>query len=90
VKAIFADHGRDLAFIKVEATGAPHLMLAEISKVVPGQSVVAIGNPAAGMRDTATRGIVSAMRANPSLGHGKWIQTHAAINPGNSDGPLPN
>ncbi len=89
-KVIFVDHGRDLALVKVEAAGVPHLTLAALSTVVPGQPVVAIGNPAAGLPDTVTRGIVSAVGASPSLGRGKWIQTDAAINPGNSGGPLLN
>ena len=66
----------------------PHLVLADLSSVAAGQSVVAIGNPGGGMPNSVTKGIVSAVGPKPELGAGIWIQTDAAVNPGNSGGPL--
>src|SRR5262249_15068402 len=64
------------------------------SALMPGQTVLAFGNPF-GFRFTVTRGIVSALnRSNPFADDrrkpGEFIQTDAAINPGNSGGPLIN
>lgn len=89
-KVVYVDPNLDLALVKVEGPDSPHLVLADISKVRAGQTVVAIGNPALGMRNTVTKGIVSAVGPDPEGGNGIWIQTDAAINPGNSGGPLLN
>ncbi len=79
----------DLALVKVEGTGIPHLSLADVASVRPGQTVVAIGNPGPGLPDTATKGIVSAV-GKLEREPGTWVQTDAAVNPGNSGGPLLN
>ena len=92
-KLIGADPLTDLAVLKVNATGLPSAPLGDSTKLHPGQSVLAFGNPM-GFRFTVTRGIVSALnRPNPSADRrspGQFIQTDAAINPGNSGGPLVN
>ena len=92
-KLIGADPLTDLAVIKVDATGLPSAPLGDSTKLHPGQSVLAFGNPM-GFRFTVTRGIVSALnRPNPGADRrspGQFIQTDAAINPGNSGGPLVN
>jgi hypothetical protein len=86
-KVAYLDHQLDLAFLKVEGSGFPHLALADTSAVRPGQSVIAIGNPAKGLPNSVTKGIVSAVgRLENSAG--TWVQTDAAINPGNTGGPL--
>ena len=79
----------DLALLKVE-TKLPSLPLATYRDVRQGEIVFAFGSPG-GLRNTITRGIVSAVARqtdpdSPLI----FIQTDAAINPGNSGGPLVN
>ena len=88
VRVVYVDHDKDIALVKVEGSGFPHLALAGIADVERGEAVMAIGNPAEGLRDTVTRGIVSAIGPDRANGNGTWIQTDAAINAGNSGGPL--
>jgi len=85
---VYTDERSDWGIVKVGGIGFPNLPLADVSGVRAGQTVVAIGNPARGMSHTATKGIVSAIGADASQGPNTWIQTDAAINPGNSSGPL--
>jgi S1-C subfamily serine protease len=87
-RIVYLDADLDFALVKIEGAGMPHLVLAGLSGVAAGQSVVAIGNPGVGMPNSVTKGIVSAVGPKPELGAGIWIQTDAAINPGNSGGPL--
>lgn len=91
-KLIGADPLTDLALIKVSAGNLPSLPWGDSTALLPGQTVLAFGNPF-GFRFTVTRGIVSALnRPNPFADDrrkpGEFIQTDAAINPGNSGGPL--
>lgn len=91
-KLIGHDKLTDLAVIKVNAADLPSVPWGDSTKLHPGQSVLAFGNPL-GFRFTVTRGIVSALnRPNPYAqdrrSPGEFIQTDAAINPGNSGGPL--
>jgi serine protease Do len=91
-KLIGTDPLTDLAVIKVEGNNLPSVPLGDSTKLHPGQTVLAFGNPL-GFRFTVTRGIVSALnRPNPYAedrrAPGEFIQTDAAINPGNSGGPL--
>ena len=92
-KVIGTDPLTDLAVIKVSGSNFPSLPLGDSTKLRPGQTVLAFGNPF-GFRFTVTRGIVSALnRPNPDSDRrkpGEFIQTDAAINPGNSGGPLVN
>lgn len=87
-RVVYVDADLDFALVKVEGSGMPHLVLADPASVAAGQSVVAIGNPGGGMPNSVTKGIVSAVGPKPELGPGTWIQTDAAVNPGNSGGPL--
>ncbi len=85
----------DLALIKVDPSGLglKPLALASAKKVQVGNPVYAIGNPY-GLEETLTRGIVSALGRTISAPDGAKItgaiQTDAALNPGNSGGPLLN
>jgi serine protease Do len=92
-KLVGTDPLTDLAVLKVDGTNLPSVPLGDSTKLRPGQSVLAFGNPM-GYRFTVTRGIVSALnRPNPGADRrspGEFIQTDAAINPGNSGGPLVN
>lgn len=90
-KLIGADALTDLAVIKIEAGGLSFLSWGDSSKLKPGQMVLAFGNPY-GFSFSVTRGIISALnRPNPTADRyrpGQYIQTDAAINQGNSGGPL--
>jgi serine protease Do len=92
-KVVGTDPLTDLAVIKVDATDLPNVPWGDSTQLHPGQSVLAFGNPL-GFRFTVTRGIVSALnRPNPAgdpRKPGEFIQTDAAINQGNSGGPLVN
>ncbi|HAI87492.1 MAG TPA: hypothetical protein DCL63_10945 [Firmicutes bacterium] len=83
----------DVAVIKVNAKNLPAAQLGDSSKLRPGDWVIAIGNPY-GFDHTVTAGIVSALGrsiddgAGNTLATGDLIQTDAAINKGNSGGPL--
>ncbi|HEY1742533.1 MAG TPA: trypsin-like peptidase domain-containing protein [Granulicella sp.] len=92
-RVLTTDKGHDLALIKID--NVPNLVpatLAGSQGLVVGQRVYAIGNPF-GLSGTMTRGIISAIRSirgqegNPIE---DAIQTDAAVNPGNSGGPLLN
>jgi len=91
-KLVGADPLTDLAVIKVNGNNFPSVPLGDSTKLHPGQTVLAFGSPL-GFRFTVTRGIVSALnRPNPDSSDprkpGQFIQTDAAINTGNSGGPL--
>jgi serine protease Do len=86
-KVIYSDPKLDLAFIKVEGTGHPHLRLANTSAIITGENVIAIGNPGGGLPNTVTKGIISGL-GKVEHHSGTWIQTDATLNPGNSGGPL--
>ncbi|MBA3913418.1 MAG: trypsin-like peptidase domain-containing protein, partial [Acidobacteriales bacterium] len=91
-KVVGTDPLTDLAVIKVDGHNLPSVPWGDSTKLRPGQTVLAFGNPF-GFQFTVTRGIVSALnRPNPSASDrrkpGEFIQTDAAINPGNSGGPL--
>jgi putative serine protease PepD len=94
-RIVGADASTDLAVIKVDAPGsvlAP-LSLADSSRIQVGDNVVAIGSPF-GLEQTVTAGIVSALHREMTSPNGftidDSIQTDAAINHGNSGGPLLN
>ncbi len=85
------DPESDVAVIKIDAKNLPYLELADSDKLEVGEWVLAIGNPF-GLSHTVTAGIVSAKgRSNVGLAtYEDFIQTDAAINFGNSGGPLVN
>ena len=74
--------------LKIDAQGLPTVRLGNSDKLGVGDYVLAIGAPF-GLEETATAGIVSATgRSLPGDGAVPFIQTDAAVNPGNSGGPL--
>ncbi|PYG87447.1 serine protease Do [Ruminiclostridium sufflavum DSM 19573] len=88
LKAI--DDSLDLAVIKVDKGGLQPAVFGDISDVAVGQEVVAIGTPLSfNLRNSATKGIISGMNRSAD-GEYRFIQSDAAINGGNSGGPLVN
>jgi serine protease Do len=84
------DPGTDLALLKVKAKDLPFAELGDSAQVRVGEWVLAIGNPL-GMEHTVTAGIVSYKgRSIDTQSYQDFIQTDAAINRGNSGGPLIN
>ena len=87
-KVIGKDEASDVAVLKINAKDLPTVRLGDSSKVKVGEWVVAIGSPY-GFDNSVTAGIVSAKAR--SLGNDSYVpflQTDAAVNPGNSGGPL--
>jgi serine protease Do len=90
-KVIGTDPPTDLALIQVKGDRLPALALGDSDKVEVGDWVLAIGAPF-GLQETVTSGIISAKgRANVGISdYEDFLQTDAAVNPGNSGGPLVN
>lgn len=87
-KVIGTDERTDVALIKIEAKNLPTVRTGDSEKIRVGEWVVAIGSPL-GLENSVTAGIVSAKgRSLPSENYVPFIQTDAAVNPGNSGGPL--
>ena len=87
-KVVGADKATDIAVVKIEAKGLPVVKLGDPSQIKVGEWVLAIGSPF-GFENTVTAGIVSATsRSLPDGTYVPFIQTDAAVNPGNSGGPL--
>jgi len=93
-RLIARDLETDLAIIKIEPKGVlPVIQVGTSSDLMPGESVIAVGN-AYGYEHTVTRGIISALHRAVQVSDAQYyddlIQTDASINPGNSGGPLLN
>ena len=87
-KVIGADKRTDVALIRIDAAGLPVVKLGDPNKLRVGEWVLAIGSPF-GFDNTVTAGIVSGKaRSLPQENLVPFIQTDAAVNPGNSGGPL--
>jgi serine protease Do len=90
-RIVGTDPQTDIAVVKIEASGLPVVALGDSSKAQVGDFALAVGNPF-GLGQTVTMGIVSAT-GRGGLGiedYEDFIQTDAAVNPGNSGGALVN
>ncbi len=95
-RVVGTDEATDLALLKIDATGLSPITFGDSETVKVGEWVLAVGNPF-GFNSTVTAGIVSAKarslgqnRRNGQMGIETFIQTDAALNPGNSGGALVN
>ena len=86
-KVLGADERTDVALIEIDADDLPVVRLGNSDQLEVGEWVLAIGAPF-GMSYTATQGIVSATERQLRETYVPFIQTDAAVNPGNSGGPL--
>lgn len=95
-KVVGKDPTTDLALLKIKSKNLPFVKYGDSDNIVPGEWVLAIGNPF-DLNSTVTAGIVSAKARNIDILHDRnhlevesFIQTDAAVNPGNSGGALVN
>src|SRR3984957_8161806 len=90
-KVVGIDKASDVALIKIAATGLPTVRFGDPSKLRPGQWAIAIGSPF-GFENSVTAGVISALGRplidGSQTSYVTFIQTDAAVNPGNSGGPL--
>jgi serine protease Do len=91
-KVVGIDKPSDVALIKIAATGLPTVRFGDPSKLRPGQWAIAIGSPF-GFENSVTAGVISAIGrplidGSSTTNYVTFIQTDAAVNPGNSGGPL--
>ena len=100
VTEIARDDANDIAILKIDAKDLTVLSLGDSDKLAVGQDVVAIGTPLGEYSGSVTKGIVSGLNRTVSTSSSWYggtsktyegvIQTDAAVNPGNSGGPLLN
>lgn len=95
-RVVGTDPTTDLALLKIEANNLPFIPFGDSDQAKIGQWVLAVGNPYE-LNSTVTAGIISAksrnigiLRDESNLQVESFIQTDAAVNPGNSGGPLVN
>lgn len=99
VQDISKDTVNDIAILRIDATGLTPVVLGDSDQIKVGQTAIAIGNALGRFSNTVTKGVVSGIGRGVSASSGAYgeaeylddvIQTDAALNPGNSGGPLLN
>jgi serine protease Do len=95
---ILRDDINDIAILKIDATSMEFLELGDSNTLLVGQTVIAIGTPLGELAGSVTTGIISGLKRSVTTSSGWFgsttkvyedvIQTDAAVNPGNSGGPL--
>ena len=85
-----SDSSYDIAMLKINAKGLPAVSVGDSDTLKVGEEVIAIGNPLGELTFTMTNGIISALdrEINTDGNPQNMLQTNAAINSGNSGGPL--
>jgi serine protease Do len=81
------DPRRDLAALRIDASGLPAATPADSSQVRPGELAIAVGNPL-GFVGALTTGVVHGVGPLRGFGARRWIQADVRLAPGNSGGPL--
>jgi serine protease Do len=92
IVAVNRKEDRDIALVQLPPAlpnGYPYMEIAKTDELVEGDDVLALGHPL-GLPFTVTRGIISGLGANRGNMYVEHLQTDAAMNPGNSGGPLVN
>ncbi|MGA2669728.1 MAG: trypsin-like peptidase domain-containing protein [Ignavibacteria bacterium] len=97
-KILGSDHVSDIALLKIEKSGLPYIPMGNSDDVLIGEWAIALGNPfglfEVNQKPTVTVGVISATNMKLNSGENRYyrnmIQTDAAINSGNSGGPLVN
>ena len=89
-QVVGSDSSFDIAVLKIEAENLPAVSVGDSDELLVGEEVVAIGNPLGELTFTMTNGILSALdrEINADGNPQNMLQTNAAINSGNSGGPL--
>lgn len=100
ITEIIRDDGSDIALLKVDATNLKPLKLGDSDNLLVGQTVIAIGTPLGEYAGSVTTGVLSGIKRSVTASSGWFgatakvyedvLQTDAAVNPGNSGGPLIN
>ena len=88
-EVVGADSNSDIALLKIDVDNLPYLAFGNSDNAKIGEWVLAVGNPF-NLTSTVTAGIVSAKARSLTEGNQSFIQTDAAVNPGNSGGALVN
>lgn len=93
-RVVGAEQFSDIAILKIEGALPAVAELGNSDTLKPGETVIAIGSPLGDFKNTVTVGVISATGRNLDSGNGylleNMLQTDAAINSGNSGGPLVN
>lgn len=97
-KILGTDHVSDIALLKIDKSGLPYIPMGNSDDVIIGEWAIALGNPfglfEVNQKPTVTVGVISATNMKLNSGENRYyrnmIQTDAAINSGNSGGPLVN
>ena len=91
---IGADEGNDIAVLKIDASGLTPVTFADSDSIAVGETVYAVGNPLGELDFTMTQGLVSALDRTITTEENyvpiNMFQIDAAVNPGNSGGPVYN